>query len=49
MMKKGILNGWVSIPTCTVVEAAGKVEKVKVWTSQVIVTSKLFVIKGIAG
>jgi hypothetical protein len=34
----------VSIPTYKVTEAKNGVEKVKVWTSQVIVTRKFFVI-----
>ena len=36
---KGILIGWVLIPTKMVVEAGGTVAKVKVWTSHVIVTT----------
>ena len=44
VVAKEKLEGCVSIPTCKVVEAGGAVEKVKVWTSQVIVTTKFFVI-----
>jgi hypothetical protein len=41
--------GWTSNPTTRVVEAAGAVKKVKVWTMQVIVTVKLFVSGGTLG
>jgi hypothetical protein len=34
----------VSIPTCKVIEVGSGIEKVKLWTSQVIVTTKFFVI-----
>ena len=44
VVAKAKLEGWVSIPTCKVVEVGGVVEKVKVWTSQVIVITKFFVI-----
>ena len=42
-------NGWASISNLRVVKAAGANEKVKVWTTQVIVTLKFFVMKGTVG
>ena len=43
VVAKEKLEGYVSIPTCKVVETGGTIEKVRVWTSQVIVTTKFFV------
>jgi hypothetical protein len=44
IVAKEVSLGCVSIPTCKVIEVGSGIEKVKVWTSQVIVTTKFFVI-----
>lgn len=43
MTEKGRINGCGSIPTCKVIKTSGCVKKVKVYTTQVIVTVKFFV------